>query len=54
LTMTHGKLIRPSDRALRLMLVGYGVGLSWASALVDLDPDAVLASVELDNSTASA
>jgi 3-oxoacyl-[acyl-carrier-protein] synthase-3 len=51
LTLTEGKLIRPKDRALRLMLLGYGVGLSWGSALVDLDPTAILESVELDNST---
>jgi 3-oxoacyl-[acyl-carrier-protein] synthase-3 len=51
LTLTQGKLTRPHDRALRLMLLGYGVGLSWGSALVDLDPTAILDSVELDNST---
>ena len=39
LTITQGGLIRPTDRALRLLLVGYGVGLSWGSALVDLPPD---------------
>ena len=50
LTLTEGKLRRPADKALRLMLVGYGVGLSWGSALVDLHPEAVLESVELDNS----
>lgn len=50
LTLTEGKLIRPKDRALRLMLLGYGVGLSWGSALVDLDPLAILDSIELDNS----
>ncbi len=50
LTLTEGKLIRPKDRALRLMLLGYGVGLSWGSALVDLDPGAILDSVEFDNS----
>ena len=49
LTLTEGKLIRPNDRALRLMLLGYGVGLSWGSALVDLDPNAILESVEFDN-----
>ncbi len=49
LTMTQGQLKRPSDRALRLMLLGYGVGLSWGSALVDLDPSAVLDSLELEN-----
>lgn len=49
LTMTHGNLTRPEDRPLRLMLLGYGVGLSWGSALVDLDARAILDSVELDN-----
>jgi len=42
LTITQGGLKRPSDRALKLMLLGYGVGLSWASALIDLRSDAVL------------
>lgn len=50
LTLTEGGLIRPEDRALKLLLLGYGVGLSWGSALVELDPQAVLESVELDNS----
>lgn len=49
LTLTQGKLERPPNRALRLMLLGYGVGLSWGSALVDLDPYAILEAVELDN-----
>jgi 3-oxoacyl-[acyl-carrier-protein] synthase-3 len=49
LTMTQGSLIRPSDRPLTLMLVGYGVGLSWGSALVRLAPEAVLGQVEFDN-----
>jgi hypothetical protein len=31
------------------MLLGYGVGLSWGSALVDLSPEAVLAHVELEH-----
>jgi 3-oxoacyl-[acyl-carrier-protein] synthase-3 len=42
LTLTQGKLQRPADRSLRLLLVGYGVGLSWGSALISLPPDAVL------------
>ena len=42
LAMTEGELKRPSDRALKLMLLGYGVGLSWASALIDLTPEALL------------
>jgi 3-oxoacyl-[acyl-carrier-protein] synthase-3 len=42
LTITRGHLDRPVERALRLLLIGYGVGLSWASALIDLQPQAVL------------
>ncbi len=42
LTLTQGGLNRPSDRSLRLMIVGYGVGLSWGTALVSLPPDATL------------
>jgi 3-oxoacyl-[acyl-carrier-protein] synthase-3 len=49
LTLTQGNLSRPSDRPLKLMLVGYGVGLSWGSALVGLEPGAVLGQVEYDN-----
>jgi 3-oxoacyl-[acyl-carrier-protein] synthase-3 len=49
LTITMGGLERPDDRALKLMLLGYGVGLSWASALIDLPPDAILEHVELDS-----
>lgn len=30
------------DRRLKLMMLGYGVGLSWASAMIDLDPDVPL------------
>jgi 3-oxoacyl-[acyl-carrier-protein] synthase-3 len=49
LTITQGGLVRPDDRALKLMLLGYGVGLSWGSALVDLPPDAILEHLELDS-----
>jgi 3-oxoacyl-[acyl-carrier-protein] synthase-3 len=49
LTITQGGLERPADRSLKLMLLGYGVGLSWGSALVDLPPDAILEHVELDS-----
>ena len=42
LTITQGDLQRPDDRRLRLLLVGYGVGLSWGSALIDLPPDTQL------------
>ena len=47
LTITQGGLTRPTDRALKLMLVGYGVGLSWGSALIDLPPDTILDHVEV-------
>ena len=47
LTLTQGGIARPADRSLRLLLVGYGVGLSWGSALISLPPDAVLDHVEV-------
>lgn len=47
LTITMGEMNRPSDRALTLLLLGYGVGLSWGSALIELEPNAVLRHVEL-------
>ncbi len=47
LTITNGQLNRPSDRSLLLLLVSYGVGLSWGSALVDLPPDAILNHIQL-------
>lgn len=54
LTITEAGLNRPSERPLRLMLLGYGVGLSWASSLLDIRPQAPLETIELDNTTASA
>jgi 3-oxoacyl-[acyl-carrier-protein] synthase-3 len=47
LTMTQGNIVRPADRALRLLLVGYGVGLSWGTALLSLPPDSVLDHVQV-------
>lgn len=41
-TLTRSLAERERDRPLRLMLLGYGVGLSWSSAVVTLPPDAVL------------
>lgn len=41
-TLTRALSERERDRPLRLMLLGYGVGLSWSSAIVMLPPDAVL------------
>jgi 3-oxoacyl-[acyl-carrier-protein] synthase-3 len=49
LTIAQGDLARPAGHPLTLMLVGYGVGLSWGSALVRLEPDAALGYVEFDN-----
>jgi 3-oxoacyl-[acyl-carrier-protein] synthase-3 len=46
LTITQGGLPRPEGRPATLMLLGYGVGLSWGSALVDLPPEAALRHVE--------
>ena len=47
LTMTMGGLMRPDGRSLKLMLLGYGVGLSWGSALIDLEPGALLGHYEI-------
>ncbi len=47
LTITQGKLARPTDRALTLLMLAYGVGLSWGSALVDLPANARLNHVVL-------
>ena len=46
LTITLGELERPRDKTLRLLMLGYGTGLSWASALVDLGSDVQLDHVE--------
>lgn len=47
LTITQGDLSRPVNRPLKMMLLGYGVGLSWSSALIVLEPGATLEHVEL-------
>lgn len=54
LTMTQGGLKRPADRDLQLLLLGYGVGLSWASALVTLPPTAILNHVEFSPASGAA
>ncbi|HRZ58902.1 MAG TPA: 3-oxoacyl-[acyl-carrier-protein] synthase III C-terminal domain-containing protein, partial [Candidatus Paceibacterota bacterium] len=51
LTLAQGGLERPLDRALRLLIVGYGVGLSWGTALVSLSADALLDHVVVREST---
>jgi 3-oxoacyl-[acyl-carrier-protein] synthase III len=50
LTITRGNLKRPSDRDLQMLVLGYGVGLSWASALVTLPPEAILNHLEFTSS----
>src|SRR4030042_1963209 len=47
LTMTQGDLKRPQDRSLTMMLLGYGVGLSWGSALIAFGPEAIFKHTEL-------
>lgn len=54
LTIVNGGLVRPANRPLQLLLVAYGVGLSWGSALVDLPASAVLHHVELPGIPATA
>jgi hypothetical protein len=48
LAITQGDLKREKDHRLKLLLIGYGVGLSWASVLLDLPPSAFLKHSELD------
>lgn len=41
LTLTQAVPWEQASRPQQLMLLGYGVGLSWASALIDVEPSAV-------------
>jgi len=47
LTITKGGMNRPADKNIRMMLLGYGVGLSWGSAVVNIDPDVKIEHMEL-------
>ncbi len=47
LAMTQGGLVRPADRAMRLLLLAYGVGLSWGSITLALPADVPLIHSEL-------
>lgn len=47
LTLTNALPTDARARALRVMLVGYGVGLSWGSAVVSLDPQVALAHIDI-------
>jgi 3-oxoacyl-[acyl-carrier-protein] synthase III len=47
LAITQGHLAIPHDRAAKLLLLGFGIGLSWGSALIELDHEAALEHVEV-------
>jgi 3-oxoacyl-[acyl-carrier-protein] synthase-3 len=47
LTLTQGGLERASDKPLQLVLLGFGVGLSWSAAAVELMPTCTLEHSEL-------
>ncbi len=47
LTLTHALPAAPRERKQTAMLLGYGVGLSWGAALVDVAPDVPLAHIDL-------
>lgn len=47
LTLTHALPGAPRERRQTAMLIGYGVGLSWGAALIELPPDAPLAHVDV-------
>ncbi len=48
LTITRGVCAEPLSQRRKMMLLGYGVGLSWGAGLVDLDPDAAICHRELE------
>jgi 3-oxoacyl-[acyl-carrier-protein] synthase-3 len=47
LTITRGVCSTPLTSQSKLMLLGYGVGLSWGSALIDLDENTAISHCEL-------
>ena len=47
LAVTQGIPAAERARTLRLMLLGYGVGLSWASAVVPLTPDTFVTHIDV-------
>jgi 3-oxoacyl-[acyl-carrier-protein] synthase-3 len=52
LTVTQGLSPASRTHTLSLLLLGYGVGLSWGAALVPLEPGAVIRHVEWASSAA--
>jgi 3-oxoacyl-[acyl-carrier-protein] synthase III len=53
LTITQGLTLDGQTKPLWLMLLGYGVGLSWGAALLPLEPATVVRHVEWPSSDAS-
>lgn len=53
LTVTNSLASESGRDPLRLMMLGYGVGLSWAAAIMDLPADAVLLHSQFDPSSPS-
>jgi 3-oxoacyl-[acyl-carrier-protein] synthase-3 len=47
LSITRGGIKLTQDRALTMLLLGYGVGLSWGAALIDIEPEVILKHIEL-------
>jgi 3-oxoacyl-[acyl-carrier-protein] synthase III len=47
LTLTNTLSRAPRDRTLSVMMIGYGVGLSWGSALAGIAPDVPLAHIDI-------
>lgn len=47
LAITQGVCEKPLDSAVSMMLLGYGVGLSWSAGLVQLDAEAAVLHTEL-------
>ena len=47
LTITQGKLDRTGKEKLNLMLLGYGTGMSWASALIKIEAGVPIDHIEL-------
>ena len=54
LTITQGLTEHAGHRALSLMLLGYGVGLSWGAALVTLPADVVIRHVNYTSAAVAA
>lgn len=48
LTITRGICTEPLQQPASMMLLGYGVGLSWGAGLVELDPAAKICHREID------